>query len=102
MVPSLVKNKVMPQFKMTYISSICKGYLTHFLASVLKIFPLKKTIIFFPIKSALKKFLIFSQKKFFLYFGKWSSYISSKNVFLIFLEMELSSLKIKKFPKKTF
>ena len=55
------------------------------------------------LKKYSEKFLIFSQKKFFLYFGKWNFLTSkenlsekiycifSKNVFLIFEELEVCS-----------
>ena len=52
-------------------------------------------------KKTRKKVLIFSQKKTFLYFGKTKlSYTFLKRVFLIFSEIELSSLKLKKLRRE--
>ena len=53
-------------------------------------------------KNVQKKFHIFSQKKFFKYFRKQNFLIFSKKNFLKFSEMELSSLRNKKFQEGTF
>ena len=54
-------------------------------------------------KLALKKFLIFSQKKAFIIFWETETFLYFlKNVFLIFLEMELSIPKNKTFEEVTF
>ena len=76
-------SKSRPSMKQIQSSNV-QGYLTHFLASPLKIFPKKN----FLKKLTLKRFLIFSQKRPPLFSGNGTflKNIFLKKVFLIFRE----------------